>query len=168
MFVRTHRKIYELKFGLRGLILLNENSNLVMTEDLEFLVYCGLISSQPTITFQEVREVIKECDLSSFSQPSNLLSSYEIEELYAKAVGEIGMAPSDFYAATPEEINIAYEGYLRRKETEANLTKLALLTLEDGELIRLTEDLGYTIGNLSERNECFTKLNIREGLNNEL
>ena len=78
------------------------------------------------------------------------------------------MAPSDFYAATPEEIDIAYEGYLHRKETEVNLTKLALLTLEDGELIRLTEDLGYTVGNLSERNECFTKLNIREGLNNEL
>ena len=76
---------------------------------------------------------------------------------------------SQFLASsTPEEINLAYEGYLRRKETEANLTKLALLTLEDGELIRLTEDLGYTIGNLSERNECFTKLNIREGFNNEL
>ena len=168
MFVRTHRKFYELKFGLRGLILLSENSNSMMMKDLEFLVYCGLVSNQPNITFQEVQEIIKECDLSSFSQPSNLLSLYEIEELYAKAVGEIGMAPADFFAATPEEINLAYEGYLHKKETEANLIKLALLTVEDGELIRLTEDLGYTIGNLSERNEFFTKLNIREGLNNEL
>jgi hypothetical protein len=43
MFVRTRRKIYELKFGLKGLILLAENSNLVMTKDFEFLVYCGLV-----------------------------------------------------------------------------------------------------------------------------
>lgn len=168
MFVRTHRKIYELKFGLKGLILLREKSNLVMTEDLEFLVYCGLISSQPDITFQEVHEIIEECDLSSFSQPPNLLSIFEIEELYAKAVGEIGMAPSDFFSATPEEINLAYEGYLHRKETEANLTKLALITCDNEDLIRLTEDLGYSIGNLSERDKIFKELNIREGLNNEL
>ena len=168
MFVRTHRKIYELKFGLKGLILLRENPNLVMTKDLEFLVYCGLVCQQPDITFQEVREVIAECDLSSFSQPSNLLSIYEIGELYTKAVGEIGMTPSDFFSATPEEINLAYEGYLRRKETEANLTKLALMTCDSEELIRLTEDLGYSIGNLSERDEIFKKLNIREGLNDEL
>lgn len=168
MFVRTHRKIYEIKFGLKGLILLRENLNSMMTEDLEFLVYCGLVSKQPDITFLEVREIIKECDLSSFNPPSNLLSFYEIEELYKQAVGEIGMAPLDFYSSTPEEIAVAYEGYLRRKETEANLTKLALLSNEDGELIRLTEDCGYTIGNLSERNKLFKKLNIREGLHNEL
>ena len=168
MFVRTHRKIYELKFGLKGLILLREKSNLVMTEDLEFLVYCGLISRQPGITFQEVREIIEECDLSSFSQPSNLLSFYEIGELYTKAVGEIGMTPSDFFSSTPEEIDLAYEGYLRRKETEANLTKLALITCDSEDLIRLTEDLGYSIGNLSERDKIFKELNIREGLNDEL
>lgn len=168
MFVRTHRKIYELKFGLKGLILLKENTNLVMEEDLEYLVYCGLVSQQPDVTFQEVKEIIEECDLSSFSQPSTFLSIFEIEELYAKAIGEIGMAPTDFFSSTPEEIELAYEGYLRRKETEANLTKLALLTLEDGELIRLTEDHGYAAGNLSERNECFAKLNIREGLEYEL
>lgn len=67
MFVRTHRKIYELKFGLKGLILLKENTNLVMEEDLEYLVYCGLVSQQPDVTFQEVKEIIEECDLSSFS-----------------------------------------------------------------------------------------------------
>lgn len=168
MFVRTHRKIYEIKFGLKGLILLQEMSNSVMAEDLEFLVYCGLVSSQPDITFQEVREIIEECDLSSFSQPSNLLSIYEIGELYTKAIGEIGMAPSDFFSATPEEIDLAYEGYLRRKETEANLTKLALITCDSEDLIRLTEDLGYSIGNLSERDKIFKELNIREGLNDEL
>ena len=167
MFLRTNRKIYEFKIGLKGLIIMRENADLVMANDKRFLLYCGLVGKQPAITFQEIDEIIEECDLS-FDINQDILSIYEVEELYTKAVGEIGMAPSDFYAATPEEINIAYEGYLRRKETEANLTKLALLTLEDGELIRLTEDLGYTIGNLSERNECFTKLNIREGLNNEL
>ena len=168
MFVRTRKKIYELKFGLKSLILLQENSNLVMAGDVEFLIYCGLICQHPDITFQEVREIIQECDLSAFSKPSNLLSLYEIKELYTKAVGEIGMAPSDFFNSTPEEIELAYEGYLRRKETEANLTKLAILTYDSEDLIRLTEDLGYSIGSLSERDEVFKKLNIREGLINEL
>ena len=44
MFLRTRKKIYELKFGLRGLILLRENLDIVATKNLEFLLYCGLIS----------------------------------------------------------------------------------------------------------------------------
>jgi hypothetical protein len=65
MFLRTRRKIYELKFGLKCLILLRENLNIVATEDLDFLLYCGLISQHPDITFQEIQEIIEECDLSS-------------------------------------------------------------------------------------------------------
>jgi hypothetical protein len=44
MFLKTKRKIYELKFGLKGLILLRENLDIVATEKLDFLLYCGLIS----------------------------------------------------------------------------------------------------------------------------
>ena len=154
MFLRTHRKIYEFKFGLKGLILMRENANLLVAKDKSFILYCGLICQHPDITFQEIDEIIKECDLSFLNTSHyTFLSIYEVAELYTKAVGEIGITPTDFYTMTPHEIDLAYEGYLRRKETEANLTKTAILTSQDGELIRLTEDKGYTIGNKAEREE---------------
>jgi hypothetical protein len=63
---------------------------------------------------------------------------------------------------SPGEIDLAYEGYLRRKETEANLIKMAIITSQDDELIRLTEDKGYSVGNKAEREEVFRLLNIEE------
>lgn len=63
---------------------------------------------------------------------------------------------------TPEEINVAYEGYLRKKETEVNLTKLAIMEgiSNNNQLIRLVEDKGYSIGNLEERENTFQALQI--------
>lgn len=160
MFLQTQRKIYELKFGLKGLVLLSENLDILATEKLKFLLYCGLVSQQPDITFQEIQEIIDQCDLSFLEQPK-VISQYEIQELYTKAVGEIGIAPTDFYAMTIEEIDLAYEGYLRKKETEANLYKIALMTSGSDELIRLTKNKGYNVGNIKEREEFFEKLQIR-------
>lgn len=160
MFLQTQRKIYELKFGLKGLVLLSENLDILATEKLKFLLYCGLVSQQPDITFQEIQEIIDQCDLSFLEQPK-VISQYEIQELYTKAVGEIGIAPTDFYTMTIEEIDLAYEGYLRKKETEANLYKIALMTAGSDELIRLTKDKGYNVGNIKEREEFFEKLQIR-------
>ena len=162
MFLRTHKKIYEFNFGLKGLIIMRENADLVMANDKRFILYCGLVSRQPAITFQEIDEIINECDLSQLDITPNILSLYEVEELYTKAVGEIGITPNDFYSMTPGEIDIAYEGYLRRKETEANLTKMAIITSQNDELRRLTEDKGYVVGNKTEREEIFRLLNIEE------
>ena len=162
MFLRTHRKIYEFNFGLKGLIMMRENADLVMANDMRFLLYCGLVSRQPAITFQEIDEIIEECDLSKLDISPTILSLYEVEELYTKAVGEVGITPNDFYSMSPGEIELAYEGYLRRKETEANLTKMAIITSQDDELIRLTKDKGYSIGNKAEREEVFKLLNIEE------
>lgn len=161
MFLRTHRKIYEFKFGLKGLIIMRENADLVMAKDMRFILYCGLISSHSAITFEEIDEIIQECDISKIDITTlHLLSIYEIEELYTKAVGEIGIAPNDFYSMSPDEITLAYEGYLRKKETEANLIKLAVISSDDESLIRLTEDKGYSIGNQAERDEVFKLLKI--------
>ena len=162
MFLRTHKKIYEFKFGLKGLIIMRENADLVMANDIRFLLYCGLVSRQPAITFQEIDEIIEECDVSKIDISHTILSLFEVEELYTKAVGEIGITPNDFYSMTPDEIDLAYEGYLRRKETEANLTKMAIITSQDDELIRLTEDKGYFVGSKAEREEVFKLLNIKE------
>ena len=162
MFLRTHRKIYEFNFGLKGLIILRENADLVMANDMRFLLYCGLVSKQPAITFQEIDEIIEECDLSKLDIQPPILSLYEVEELYTKAVGEVGITPNDFYSMSPGEIDLAYEGYLRRKEIEANLTKIAIISQESEELIRLTEDRLYEIGNKAERQTTFKLLLGRE------
>lgn len=65
---------------------------------------------------------------------------------------------------TEEEINLAYEGYLRRMETQANLIQIAVKNVLQNnlQLIRLTKDLGYSIGTIEERNQLFQKLNIEE------
>lgn len=162
MFLRTRRKIYEFNFGLKGLIILRENADLVMANDMRFLLYCGLVSKQPAITFQEIDEIIEECDLSKLDIQPPVLSLYEVEELYTKAVGEVGITPNDFYSMSPGEIDLAYEGYLRRKEIEANLTKIAIISQESEELIRLTEDRLYEIGNKAERQTTFKLLLGRE------
>lgn len=141
---------------------MRENANLVMANDTRFLLYCGLVSRQPAITFQEIDEIIEECDLSKLDINPTILSIFEVEELYTKAVGEMGITPNDFYSMSPGEIDLAYEGYLRRKETEANLTKMAIITSQDNELIRLTEDKGYFVGSKAEREEVFRLLNIEE------
>ena len=90
------------------------------------------------------------------------LSPYLIQGLYTKAVGEMGIAPPDFYNMTQEEIDWAYEGYLRRLETNANLTKTAIAEVlsNNNELIRLTEDQGYTVGTEEERENTFIFLGI--------
>lgn len=162
MFLRTKKKVYEFNLGLKGLILLSQNTNLA-EDDIPFFLYCGLIRSHPSITFNEIDEIIQECELSAIlSYCYSPLSLNEIGELYTKAVGEVGIAPADFYNMTVEEIDLAYEGYLRRKETEANLVKIAILTRADKDLIRLTEDKGYQVGSLTERARVFKTLDIQD------
>ena len=109
MFLRTHRKIYEFNFGLKGLILLNKNTDLMMTNDMRFFLYCGLISKQPDITFQEIDEIIEQCDLSKIDTNQKPISLFEVEELYTKAVGEIGITPTDFYTMTPAEMILYFQ-----------------------------------------------------------
>lgn len=74
----------------------------------------------------------------------------------------MGLDPSVVEKMTPQEIDLAYEGYLRRQETTANLTKLAIAEVLSGnnDLIRLTEDKGYVIGTAEEREATFEKLGI--------
>ena len=163
MILRTQKQIYQVKFGLKGLILLNQIPNNLVDQDnldLSLLLYCGLVSHYPFISFEEVQHIIQECNLSSLPNPP-FLSFLQIQELYTKAVGEVGIAPTEFLQMTPEEIELAYEGYLRRKETEANLFKLALRS-EDEELIRLTEDKGYIVGSMEEREQALIMFK-REG-----
>lgn len=162
MLLKTDTKIYEVNFGLKGLILYSQYSNqLAELNQPSFLLYCGLVSHYPDITLDEINHIISQCDLSLLTPPP-YLSPFTAEGLYAKAVGEMGLDPSVVEKMTPKEIDLAYEGYLRRQETTANLTKLAVAEVlnNNTDLIRLTEDKGYTVGSEEERQETFKKLGI--------
>ena len=63
---------------------------------------------------------------------------------------------------TAEEVELAYEGYLRRQELMANLTKLAFIEALGGNTapISLVENKGYTIGDSQERTKIFKQLGV--------
>lgn len=87
---------------------------------------------------------------------------FSLNGLYSQAVGEMGIAPSQFWQMTAEEVELAYEGYLRRQELTANLTKLAFIEAlnNDSNLISLVENKGYTMGSIQEYNETFKQLGV--------
>ena len=64
---------------------------------------------------------------------------------------------------TTEEMDLAYEGYIKRKETDANIYLLAMRSFQNKKQeIKLQEDKGYESGSLEERNQTFSILNIKE------
>ena len=87
---------------------------------------------------------------------------FSLQGLYSQAVGEMGIAPSQFWQMTAEEVELAYEGYLRRQELTANLTKLAFIEALGGNTtpISLIEDRGYTYGSIQEYNNTFKQLGV--------
>lgn len=155
------------EFGFKGLILLNENLRNYDKDDLSFKLYCGLLKHQPWIKFQDCKQIeaamddqLKEQLLQYINLYSSSFSHLEVVELYSLAVGEIGIQPDCFYSMTKEEVNQAYDGYIRRKQLEANLGVLAINTSKNYQPIRLIDDKEYEIGNEKERMETFKILGI--------
>ena len=60
--IHAGEKYYWVNFGMKGLILLNQNPTEFERENNEFLLYSALISYQPFISLQEVRMVIDLLD----------------------------------------------------------------------------------------------------------
>lgn len=91
-------------------------------------------------------------------------SKQQIEEWYKKGIGEIGLPLTTFYCLTPYELDLAYEGYLRRMELQANLFKLSFLQAKKNNTDRISiiEDRGYNMGSIEERQETFKILGIME------
>lgn len=91
-------------------------------------------------------------------------SKQQIEEWYKKGIGEIGLPLATFYCLTPYELDLAYEGYLRRMELQANLFKLSFLQAKKNNTDRISiiEDRGYNMGSIEERQETFKILGIME------
>lgn len=147
-------------------MLLNEKPNLNVEENADFILYCALLSNEPPITLNDLRDlnipagerVQLARELLAKPQPTN----EKIKDLYSQAVGEIGISPNDVWSMTEEEINLAYEGYIHQQEMFANLTLLALHKAQNGSWnnIRILEDRGYSIGTKAERQRVFSTLGI--------
>lgn len=169
MILSKNGTLYSFRFGLKGLIILNDL--LYLDEDEKLLIYfSGFITDQQNMTFQDVKTLLSKCSDSEIKMLDNYIENnfsfitpLEIEELYTRIVGEMGIAPSDFYQMTLQDINIAYRGFKRRKEIDANLFLYALKQRNNQSAdIRLIEDKGYKIGSLKERAQTFQQLKIKE------
>lgn len=157
--------LYE--FGFKGLILLTQNTR-NYGEDLSFLLYCGLLKHQPWITFEQCKSINQSMspeEKESLLQFANFhyspFTNLEAAELYSRAVGEIGIQPDCFYSMNKEEVELAYQGFIQRKQLEANLGVLAINTSkQEYKPIRLIENQGYEVGTIKEREETFQTLGI--------
>lgn len=117
----------------------------------------------------EIRDLLRNIensgDGSAIPSPTSILFEqvpFSLTGLYSQAVGEMGIAPSQFWQMTAEEVELAYEGYLRRQELTANLTKLAFIEAlhNNGNLISLVENTGYVLGSIEEYNKTFKQLGV--------
>lgn len=149
-----------LKIGLKGIIYLQSISS--QTEEDIFVASIITLQDVSVKTARELfRSVIFTADthLPLFKQASSFLS-LDVRELYVKAVGEMHMTPAQFFTMSPDEIEWAYEGYLRQQELQANLTKLAVVSAlaKDPEPISIRGAAEYTIGSSEERDTTFKVL----------
>lgn len=128
-----------------------------------------LNKSWTKIGLGEIRDLLRNVENSEGNQlaidfPPHLFEQapFSLNGLYSQAVGEMGIAPSQFWQMTAEEVELAYEGYLRRQELTANLTKLAFIEALGGNTtpISLFEDKGYTLGSIQEYNNTFKQLGV--------
>lgn len=147
-------------------MLLNETPNLNVEENADFILYCALLSNEPPITLNDLREcnipagerIQLARELLNEPRPAN----EKIMDLFQCAVGEIGIDPNSVWSMTEEEIDLAYGGYIHKQELFANLTLLALHKAQNKSWnnIKILEDRGYSIGTEKERLEVFSNLKI--------
>lgn len=100
--------------------------------------------------------------LSDIFDLSSIPSPQTIEEWYKKGIGEMSLPITTFYCLTPHELDIVYEGYLRRQELLANLIQLSILQTQNPKPIKIFEESNVHTGSLKEREETFLKLGIQE------
>ena len=160
-------KFYEFKIGLKGLELLRQNTSFNEEENLDFILYCGLLKYPITISeIQKIKENLTPDQIADIKIEKNkfsLVSPEGLAELYSRC-GELGISPSEFFFLTPDEVDQLYEGYLRRKEFECNIILTAINQSKNrpNELVQFIEDKGYSIGNDEERRDTFLAFGIKE------
>lgn len=162
--MKIMNKNIPLKIGLKGSMLLNEIANSNVEENTDLILHYTLLSNQPLVVLDYLRDLPagKRTEIAYEILNEPRPSNEKIKELYAQAVGEVGINPDAFWNMTEEEVNLAYEGYIHRQELQVNLMQLAMFNALAGSKkpISLIENKGYRVGNINERNQCFQKLGI--------
>lgn len=154
-------KTFRLKIGLRGIIYLQGLSQYDESDifTASIITLNSISVDEAKRLFQLGRKNFTYCQPFIFEQVISFLYS-NVRDLYSRAVGEIGIDPAIFFQMSPDEIELAYKGYLRRKELEANLNKLAMAEALAGnhDKIQIVEPEEYTSGTQLEREQTFQKL----------
>lgn len=175
-FIEIDNNIYMLSFGTKSLMLLSQKLNNNSQDLINFEFFLSLGDSVKTI--EESNLLLKKaiCQHGS-STIENLLkdtlndscggvytafSQEDFKVLYIKAVGEIGLSISDFYQMSPKEIELAYQGYINKKQLEANAFLIALKKSQDenSDLFSFTQESEVNQSDLEEREKTFMILGI--------
>ena len=147
-------KDYWFKIGLRGIIYLQ---SLSQYDESDFFV-AGLITFDENHLSPAAAKELYSKELFKRFVPSLVeqvsFFSINFQGLYSQAVGEMGIDPNIVLQMSPDEITLAYKGYLRRQEMLANLIKLSIEESIDNNRapIEIIEPEEFSIGNQIERN----------------
>ena len=147
-------KDYWFKIGLRGIIYLQ---SLSQYDESDFFA-AGLITFDENHLSPAAAKKLYSKELFQRFVPSLVeqvsFFSLNFQGLYSQAVGEMGIDPNIVLQMSPDEIALAYRGYLRRQEMLANLIKLSIEeSIENNRApIEIIEPEEFSIGNQIERN----------------
>lgn len=165
---------YSLKFGTKSLMMLKEFLNNNSNRELRSIKFFLSIAHN-NLSRRESDEILQKLietkgeeyidvllsDILKISFNGEVDFNLPFEELYRKTVGEMGIAPQIFYEMTPYEIELAYKGYLDRKQLEANCMIIAIRKAKDNKAVLfdfLNE--GYKESTIEERENTFETLGI--------
>lgn len=148
------QNIIECRFGLKQLKILNQISYNI-DQDMKMLWQLGTgLEAIPQSLVSQFKECFAQLQIPSLTQ---------IEEYYIAGLGELNISLQALESMTPEELDLAYTGYLRRQELTANLNKMAYAQSRTNnfDYIELSQP-AIVQGNLQEREHIFKKLGIKE------
>lgn len=179
--ITLNKDAYQVKFGMKSLITLPKLSYIKDMKELLKQQFClsevtrldnTPLNYQEKMNFFEefvndtysaeiMRDVLSEAKSLAFGEYVEI-NEIIYQELFTKAVGEIGLSVNEFNSITPAEIDLAYCGYLKRKELEANCQLIALRKSKDSKanLISLLGGNGYNYISETERKEVLNTLNL--------
>lgn len=179
--ITINKEAYQVKFGIQSLIALDKISYIKDRAEVLKKQFCiseitNLDGS--SLTFQEKEQFFDKYinDSESAELINNSLQEAihkslgdykemdwtKYSELLSIGVGEIGLSLQDFNAMAPAEIDLAYKGYLRKKELEANCNLIAARKNRDkkASLISLLGGDGYNYISEAERKDTLQSLDI--------
>ena len=163
-------KIYQLKFGLKDLMLIEDSVFNSEQEKIKLQFHLAL-NSNASYTMEESQDIMEslECDPKELidevmrdslggviDYSSSLSIQDQVEELYSLAVGQLDIDPHLFFELSPHEIELIYKGFLAKKELETNLQIIANHSKERFRIYGQS----YTPSTMAKRIETFTSLGI--------